>query len=605
MAENRAEKHAHDSGVARLVAALEHPQLGLRLALLATLLVSPSLFIGFHLDDYVHRFLFSGLPGADALQRAYESPFGIANGERAINHWQIENGYAPFWIDPELLVSLYRPVSELSHALDAALFPDNALLQHAHNLAWYALLVLAATALYRSLLGRTTAAGIAAVLYAFDHTHGFAVGWIANRNAVIAACLGVCALLLHIKAREAGERGSFPRALIAAAVLLAALLAGEGAISIVGFILAHALLLDHGRIAQRIQFLVPHLLAVIVWRAQYAAAGRGAHGSGLYLDPAHEPLQFIAAAFERMPVLLLGELFVPPAEAYVFLPPPWPSLQLGLAVALAVALAAIVWPLVRRDRTAAFFALGTLAALVPAVSTHPNNRLLFFVGLGAMGLLSQLWHALIGNAAWLPTSSTYRTLASTLCAGLVGFHLVISPLLLPLTSMSVALTRPARAAADEILLRAGGRDVIVLTAPDYYYTKLVRPIAALEDRPAPRRLRVLSFGAVPVIAQRIDRRTLELRYEGGLLREPLLELYRSQRNPLRLGERIELEGLTIEVTALTDDGHVAAVRCAFDQDLDAPQLRFLAWDGHRLAPFAVPHVGAGARLPPARVSFGF
>ena len=43
---------------------------------------------------------------------------------------------------------------------------------------------------------------------------------------------------------------------------------------------------------------------------------------------------------------------------------------------------------VRRDRTARFLALGMIFGLLPSTGTFPANRLLTFVGFGAMGLLS-------------------------------------------------------------------------------------------------------------------------------------------------------------------------------------------------------------------------
>ncbi len=110
---------SQEARASRLRDYLEHPRLAIALALLATLLCSPSLFIGFHLDDYAHRYLLSELPGGPELHAAYVSPFGIANGQPASIHWQIEEGYAPFWTAPQLLVSLWRPVSELTHRLDA------------------------------------------------------------------------------------------------------------------------------------------------------------------------------------------------------------------------------------------------------------------------------------------------------------------------------------------------------------------------------------------------------------------------------------------------------------------------------------------------------
>ena len=187
----------------RLEALLVAPALPWLLGVLGVVLTSPSLGIGFHLDDYLHRFVYSGSVAGRKLLEAYGSPFGIANGDPASNRWQIEQGYAPWWTPAELLVSPFRPLSALSHQLDAALWPDNALAMHAHSLLWYAALCVAATLLYRSLTGRSNPlAGLCALLYAIDYPHGFAVGWIANRNAVIAACFGMVSLLAYVEGRN-------------------------------------------------------------------------------------------------------------------------------------------------------------------------------------------------------------------------------------------------------------------------------------------------------------------------------------------------------------------------------------------------------------------
>jgi hypothetical protein len=49
----------------------------------------------------------------------------------------------------------------------------------------------------------------------------------------------------------------------------------------------------------------------------------------------------------------------------------------------------VFWPLLRRSATARFWGGGMALALVPACATLPANRLLFFVGLGGMGLLAE------------------------------------------------------------------------------------------------------------------------------------------------------------------------------------------------------------------------
>jgi len=586
----------------RLAAFLKHPSLPRRLALIACLLACPSLLIGFHLDDHFHRYMLSQRPGAEALLEAYQSPFGIANGEREINHWQVEEGYAPWWIEEDLLVSLFRPLSEASHRLDALLWPDNAPLQHLHSLLWFFLLIALTTRLYRALLGPTTVAGLAALLYAFDHSHGFAVGWIANRNAAIATALAVASLLCHHRGRISG---STAMALLSPLLLLGALLAGEGAIAIVGYLVSYALFLERSSWPSRLRSIAPHLLLIALWRLAYSALGRGAHGSGLYLDPPREPLVFAAAAVERIPLLLLGELALPPAETALFAPAPYPSLILALSLLVLVVFGVCIAPLLARDETARFWALGMAAALVPACSTHPNNRLLFFVGLGAMALLSQLWHGLMLEALWLPAAPSWHRLARPTTAGLTGLHLVLSPLLLPLTTCSVALTSPAEHAARDALTRGAERDLIVVSAPDYFYVKLIPVLAALENKAPPARLRALSFGSHPLEVSRPDARTLELHYQGGLLSQPLDELYRAADSPLPIGSRIDLAGLRIEVTAVERDGRVKKARFVFDRPLDDRRFVWLSHGTTGFDDFQLPPVGGSTRLAPAQLNFGF
>jgi hypothetical protein len=585
----------------RFQALLMHERLALVLALAATLLTLPALWLGSHLDDHVHRYMFSGLPGSAELLHAYQSPYGIANGDPATNHWQVEAGYAPWWIHPQLLISLFRPLSAWTHQLDAWLWPTSALFAHAHSLLWHFALVFAATRLYRSVLGTTSVAGLAAVLFAFDHCHGFAVGWIANRNAVIAAFFGVLALHCHQRGRVGARRTLL---WLAPPLLGAALLSGEIAVAVFGYLIGYALFLDPGTRRSRMLSLVPHVVMLVLWRVAYQSLDRGARFSGLYIDPAHEPLKFLAAMLQRLPVLVLGQFGLPPAEAYVFAPPALAQLLWLFALSVTLWLLIALVPLLIADRTARFWALGTACALAIACGTHPNNRLLYFVGLGAMPLLSQLWHGLIQDAPWLRASAWWRRSARGVAALGVGFHLLLSPLLLPLSVCSIALTAPTETAAMSLVEAGAGRDVVVVSSPDYFHTKLAPVLAALSGREPPRRLRVLSFGAVPLKLTRGDERTLDVAFEGGLLDSPLLELYRARDAVMPKGTRVQLHGLDIEVTELTADGRIAAARFRFDAALEDRRFAVLNWDGAAFSPFALPHVGQQVDVPAARLRQG-
>jgi hypothetical protein len=449
-------------------------------------------------------------------------------------------------------------------------------------------------------MGPTTLAGVAAVFYALDHTHGFAVGWIANRNAIIAAFFGV----LSLWAFDRGRRGAPGLALLSPLLLVCALLSGEGSIAIMGYLLAHALFLDDAAPLRRLASVTTHLLVVAVWRVAYNALGRGARGSGLYLDPVREPVEFLGAAIERAPLLLLGQVGLPPAEASLFLPAPWPAVIYAVAILVALWMLVSVWPLLRADATARFWAAGMVLSLVPACTTHPNNRLLFFVGLGAFGLLSQLWHGLLEGARWVPDSRAFGRVARPFAALATGFHLMISPLLLPVTACSILLTAPAGRGAAQALSESAGRDLVVVSAPDYFHVKLVPVLAALRRQTPPERLRAISFGDTALQVFRTDDTTLRVRFARGILADPLLELYRDRDAPMPVGSRVSLAGLDVEVTALTQDGRVSEARFRFDRSLDDPRLRFLAWDGQGYSRWRPPAPGASARVPPAALRFG-
>jgi hypothetical protein len=588
---------ARDEGLElppRFAAALSAPRLPWRLGLLGALLVSPSLLVGFHLDDHLHRYLYSGKAGGRRLLEVYGSPFGIGNGKPADVHWQIEQGYAPWWTPTDFLLTPFRPLSALTHRLDAALWPDTAWAMHLHSVLWYAALCIAASLLYRSLCGRHhVLAGLCGLLYATDYTHGFAVGWIANRNAVISALFGVLALWAYVTGRTRDRAAS---SWLAAALLVVALLSGEGAIAIVGYVAAHALCLDRAPLRRRALALAPIAVALIAWRAPYAMSGAGARGSGLYLDPAREPLRFAAAALERVPLLLMGELGAPPAQTPLFVSPTFGRLTLMWALVFSVWLVVAAWPLLRRDAIARFFALGMAASLLPACATHPHSRLLYFVGLGAMGLLSRLWLGAFEGEGWVPAPRVPRALTRGFAATFAAFHLGVSPPMLALMACSVAIGGSIQRGAESARTRAPGRDLVVMNAPEFFYVKLIPMLSGLDGGPAPRRLRALSFGAVPLEIDRPDARTLDLRFVGGLMREPLLELYRSGDDPPPVGTRIALEGLTIEVTEWTEDRHLAAARFRFDRSLEDPQLQLARWDGTRFAPYTPPAVGARDHL---------
>lgn len=585
--------------VTRVLRWFEQPKLAVQLAIAAMLLSASCLFTGFYLDDYIGRYIYSDLPGAKKLYDQLAGGYGVATGNPADNLWQIEQGWAPWWMYDKLLIRLFRPFGELSHQLDAHLWPNSAALQHLHSLVWLAFLVWAATRMYRIAHGPLVG-GIAATLFAVDHTHGFVVGYICNRHALITAFLGVLALGEYLRTQT---DPSFRTKAGAWALYLLAMFSGESTIAIGGYVFAHILFVQRGSWLQRALAFAPYAVITIGFRAVYSVLGFGAIGSGMYVDPVRQPLSFLGVFLERVPVLILGQFLFPPAEAYVVAKPMWAAIILATAAVMSIVLVLTLIPLMLRDRMARFWAAGALLSLIPAASTYPHNRQLLFTSFGAMALIAQLFelHILqLGNRA----STWLLKVSREFGGGLMFTHLVLSPLALPVSTVAVLLANALHHAPASIGDEVAGKDLVFVTAPDYFAVKLVQLDKRIGEKPLPRRIRALAFGYETVTVHRTDASTLELDYAGGILSLPFLELYRDRHIPMHVGDRVDLEGLKIEVLETMPDGRASKARFAFDTPLDSPQFKFVYWLDGGFRPWTPPPVGEKQVMPVASLALG-
>ena len=584
------------SWVMRLLA---KPHATRMIVLVGLALTLPSIFTGFHLDDLIGRFIFSDLPGAERLYKIYAGGYGAANGNPEDAAWMMEEGYAPWWMDPQVLLAFFRPISLATHLLDAELWPNSALLWHVHSWLWFGVLLLAATRTYLGLQG-TLVGGLAALLFAVDHTHGLPVGFITNRYILIATALSLLALHYHAKARSQ-ERAS--SAYLAWLCYGLALLSGESSAAIVGYLVAYALFLDSGTWLRRARSLAPYFVITLGWRILYNALGRGARGSDLYIDPAREPLRFLLALIERAPMLLLGQWFAPPAETYTLSDPITAAAITALAWLFAAAFVFALWPVLKSDRVARFWATGMALAIVPMCSGEPNNRMLFVAGIGAAGLLAQ-WASHYWEAAKQGLKALPERFSRAFAGLMLIVHLVLSPVLVPIGACSLVLLTSLKQSFDDVGEEAVGREAVFVTVPDYFAVRLMRMTKEVEGKPTPDKWRALSFGPEQITVTRTDARTLVLDYEGGAMNEPAvtkqrLDLYRSQNAPMHVGERVELSGLSVEVLSVTADGRPLRARFRFAESLDAPRYQLYHWVDNHFRPYTPPPVGGRETLPKA------
>ena len=519
----------------------------------------------------------------------------------------MDRGALPWWTAEDLRHKSFRYLSVLTMQLDFRLWPERPAWMHLHSILWLAALVVACAWLYRQTLGPTWVAGLAALLYALEDAHAAPTAYLANRYALIATFLGVLSLGCFVRWRTAGWRAG---ALASPVFLALALCAGEIALATLGYLGAFALFAERGPLWRRVRVLWPHAAVACVWAAVYSGFAFGAGGSGFYVDPLRDPAGFLAALWQRAPILLLGQ-WTPVAADFAGVSDPTQNPTHGLQLAgLAVVgvLAVLLAPRLRRDPAARFWAAGALLALVPISATGPQNRLLFFVGIGSMALLAMLVDD------WVDARRRGASRWWTWPAGAVVGLLLLSHLVLAPVAGWVILHLQSQ--ANEALMRAmetlpgdpalAEQNLVLVNPPDHTYTVGTIPvIRGVAGEPVPDRIRVLSVGASPVHVTRVDARTLDVHIEYGLFSTPISRYFRSGVRGFEIGQRLAIADLEVEVLSLAPNRGPDRLRYRFAVPLEDPSLRWMAWQGRERvwAPLVLPRVGETVSLPPSRGIF--
>ncbi|MGB2986365.1 MAG: hypothetical protein WBE26_10825 [Phycisphaerae bacterium] len=583
----------------RLRALLSGRYLPVVLAILAILMALPSLWVGWVMDDHFHRMT---MLGSSRFPEAFGSPmdlFRFFNGDPERTGRVMDIGLLPWWTFKEVKAGFWRPLTVLTHWVDYQLWPELPALMHAQSLLWFGGVVAAVAVLYRRLMGATWVAGLAALLYAIDDAHGMPVGFLANRNVLPASLFGVLALLAHDRWRRDGRRYG---AVLGPVLFAVSLLFKEAGLATTAYLFAYALFLDRGTWKQRLTALLPYAAIVVAWRVAWDYQDYGVWGIGPYVDPIAEPLRYAVAVVHHAPLLLLGQWALPPPELSIILEPPAVQM-LWVGAVIAVALLALVMiPLVRRDVMARFWAAGMILSLLPICATFPGDRLLFFTGIGAMGLLVQFLSLVFGPTDRRPVALVWRVPAMSFAVLFILVHGVAAPILLPLRAGYPIGTKKfldqhyVQAPMDRSVEQ---QDVVIVNPPSPFHAIYLPILRELDNEPVPRHTRILAPGYSAMTVRRPDERTLVIRPERGYLAWVFDRLFRGENHPMLLGERVELTGMTVEVTALTVDGRPAEAAFRFAVPLEDPSLRWLYWKDGAFVAFTLPAVGQAIELPPA------
>jgi hypothetical protein len=571
---------------------LAHPWLRWLLIGVAVLLVVPTLFGGFSLDDYV---ILYQMDGPRDGEWAGSAPWDLFQWMRpAHNHRLIDGNGMPWWTYENAKLAFFRPVSSWTHFIDDEVFGKAPVWSHLHSLLWFALLIALAMKAYDELIENRWVIGVASAMFALDSAHGSAVGWISNRNAAITAVFGLAAVLCHHRRRHGAD---LLTAMIGWGCFALCLLSGESAVGVLGYLLAYALTYEPKPLSVRLRSIVPHLLIAGVWALMRSKLGYGSYGLGAYVDPVHEPLEFLRLLPERFAILLSSQLSRVGADLYDLLPTRFRPFQLAWGAAMCIVYVWFMWPALRRERTLRFWTLGSLLSILPLTATVPNDRLLTLVGLGLMPSIAFAIHDALVAAPELAKAHGPAKLRVLCACALLFVHLVVDPLLLPISAMTPSLVGRWAARADAALPatpEVREKTLIVAAVPDSVLLSYVPVMRSLEDRPRPDKLYWLA--ATPSAA-RFERRgpnVLRVSSPAGLFDQR--SEARSQGIKLRKGERVQLSQMTVEVVELTSDGRPTVCDFVFSEPLESSRFVWRVWDSGQVRDFKPPAVGESIQI---------
>ncbi len=578
----------------RIRSMLAHPRFPLLAVFLGVALCSPALVGGLVGDDYLWWVLLQGVgPMVGELPPVLHVYAFIPGGvEMPVLQGQ---GMVSWWADPELSIALLRPLSVLTHILDHLVAPRGFVLQHAHSLLWYAASIVVTTWTYRRIHPRAGAlVGLAALLFAVEDAHAMNAAWLANRHALVSMVVGGLAFLAHLRWRESGRGAWLGLALVTMTV---GLFCGEATLGAAAYLVAWQLTLDRGPWSRRLAGIAPYAVLVIAWRVLYNLLGYGISGSGLYIDPGRDPLDFLWALLQRWPQMLAGQWLQAPVDVVMFAIPVQRHLHVtAFALSACGLLLWYLWPILRRSAEARFWALGMSLATIPLCAAFPMDRLLAFTGVGAFALLAMQ----VRDAGWLGGAEPRLTRPRRwFTGGLLLMHLPLAAmLLLARTGTLPVFGQVFRCSADRVVdVPAIEEQVLIHVTGHEFPTVYMSLVRQVEGEHAPMRVALLSPFNAQHRVDRTDERTLLVHMDGGWFAQAVNRLERRIDRPFVPGEIVEMPDYSAEVMAVTSRGDPLEVAFTFERPLEDPLYRWLVWGPQGSEPWVPPAVGESVVLP--------
>jgi hypothetical protein len=559
---------------------------------------------GFLYDDFIHQGAFrysDAIPGVQPWN-VYDYGWKPKPGEPLF-----EVGLFPWWTADGFRVRFFRPVTSLSLYLDFLLYHGWAPGYHITNLLLYMAILGLAYRLYTAVGASRRAAIWALAFLAFEGAHVIPVGWIANRNTLIATLFTLLTLLAFRQYCQTGRRHFLVLSLIG---FLLALGAKESGLICLPLICLYILCIERPLEPESFfQGFLRVLQTPSVWAfvlvafgylCGYAFAGGGAN-SALYSVPWQDPISYVRRLAMLIPLAFSSLLFGLSTDI-VFARPDFAFPILVFSLPVLGFTGVLFWRSLRTSPQAGFAVGWALVALTPVAGVFLSDRLLMSASLGT-ALLLGLFIDKLGPLRNLLGSRQFGS--AILFILLVTFGLVLSVptgrirghLFFKLASTDRESIANAEIPSGDTL----SRQVFLLNTPSSVLAMTILPTwTVIHDDPGIF-ITYLQMARREITWRRDSETSSVLTFGEPLLLKHQYELlFQTEHHPPPPGTKYRMAHFIATVLETGDRG-IRAVRLDFFRSLDDPSYCFLTWKGGRLSRTTPPAMGEtlhiGAAVP--------
>jgi hypothetical protein len=543
---------------------------------LGFVLTVPAFFMGYLLDDHFLKQI--ALGGSIYPQRRAWDIFSFVTNQSDVAYFRERGILLSWWTPDTFRAHFFRPLASLVHTFQFRFLGEQPWAMHVFLAMIYALSIYLCARLLTKLCSSPVAAGVGVLLFAINDTHANSTGIIWGCNTVMCSAFGLGALLMHHRWRQTSSTTGL---VLFCPAFVVALLCSEGGLALMGYLVAYALFREVGPLRRKVLSLVPAGLIASAYLLFYTIQQHGVKASGVYQSPTDDPWGSVFAVLYKTAMLV---------ESQVFSLPPL-NMALGLArtpgiiigVLLVVGATVLFRKVLVANRTVAFFGTGMVLSMVPFALGPLQDRLLLWSGLGAAGMLGEMFA--VPRCAF---GKLQRGVARTLLFTNVAVSLVFY---VPTLYIYQLLEKPSQALARAI----PAQDTVMFSGPWDIFSWYPPAMVAEKGRAWPKHFYVFYTGPYAMTVRRTGERTFRATVEQGWFAAPETERYtRSGRLPFKAGDRVELELMTVTVEKVTSDGRPLSVLFTFH--VNPSEFAWMQWAKDGPIPHQPPAIGTELRL---------